>query len=135
RLRLQGPGLLFRPGRLRLECSKAKRFAQFGVELIPRVGILDEPGAGVLSTLPDSLALVTKPGTALLDDAVGDGDVQQIAFTRDAVTVEDVHLGFAERRRYLVLHDLDFRAIAHHRIAVLQRRCATNFDAHRGVEL
>ena len=34
-----------------------------------------------------------------------DGQIEQIAFARNAFAVEDVELGLAERRRHFVLHD------------------------------
>ena len=78
----------------------------------------------VLAALAEALAVVGEPGAALLDDPVLDAEVEQVAFARDALAVHDVELGLAERRRHLVLDDLDARAAADDLIAVLDaRRC------------
>ena len=41
-----------------------------------------------------------------------DAEVDDLAFARDALAVEDLELGLLERRRDLVLHDLDARLVA-----------------------
>ena len=74
-----------------------------------------------------------EPG--LLDDVVVDAEVDEAALARDARAVQDVELGLLERRRHLVLDDLDARAVADRVGAVLQRLDATDVEAHRRVEL
>ena len=64
-----------------------------------------------------------------------DAEVEQLALERDALVVEDVELGLAERRRDLVLHHLDPRAVADHLLALLDGGDAADVEAHRGVEL
>ena len=53
--------------------------------------------AGVFAALADALAFIAEPGAALFDDVVGDAEIDQVAFLRDAFAVKDVELGFAER--------------------------------------
>ena len=48
----------------------------------------------------------------LRDDVHRDADVEQAALLGDALAVHDVELGDAERRRDLVLHDLDAHPVA-----------------------
>ena len=54
---------------------------------------------------------------------------------RDALAVHHVELGDAERRRDLVLHDLDPDPVADRLRAALDRLDAADVQAHRGVEL
>src|SRR5207237_1323777 len=49
--------------------------------------------------------------------------------------LEDLDLGDAERRRDLVLHDLDLHPAADHHVALLDRLDRPDVDAHGGVEL
>ena len=64
-----------------------------------------------------------------------DAEVDEAALARDADAVEDVELGLLERRRHLVLDDLDARAVADRLGAVLERLDAADVEADRGVEL
>src|SRR5262245_60301670 len=89
----------------------------------------------VLASLPQTLAAVSEPRTALFNHLVLDGEVEQIAFARDAYAVHHVELCLAEGRRQLVLHHLDARAAADDGLAFLDAGDATDVDAHRGIEL
>ena len=62
-------------------------------------------------------------------------EIEQIARARDAFAVHHVELGFAERRRDLVLHDLHAGAAADDDVAVLDAGDAADVDADRRVEL
>ena len=94
-----------------------------------------EKGLGVLAALADALAVVAEPGAALLDDAGGDAEVEQLAVLGDALAVHDVELDHAEGRRQLVLHHLDPGLVADHVVALLDRADAADVEAHGGVEL
>ena len=89
----------------------------------------------VLAPLAEPLAAVREPRAALLDDPLVDAEIEQVAGLRDAFAVHDVELGFAERRRDLVLHHLDARAAADDDVAVLDAGDAPDVEPHRGVEL
>src|SRR4029453_10553060 len=71
------------------------------------VAVVLEELLGVLAALAEALAAVREPRAALLDDPLVDGEIEQVAFLRDPLAVHDVELGLAERRRQLVLDDLD----------------------------
>ena len=62
-------------------------------------------------------------------------EVDQAAGGRDPLAELDVELGLAERRRDLVLDDLDADAVADRLVAVLERLDAADVEALRGVEL
>ena len=62
----------------------------------------------VVFALADLFAVVGVPGTSLVDDLVLDTELDDLAFARDALAVQDVEDGFAEGWRYFVLDD--FRA-------------------------
>src|SRR5713226_3242055 len=97
--------------------------------------ILLEELLGVLAPLAEALAAVGEPGAALLDNPLVDREVEQIAGLRDAFTVHDVELGFAERGRHFVFDNLHARAPADHDVAVLDARDAADVHAHRRIEL
>src|SRR5471032_2316989 len=91
--------------------------------------------ARVLAALADALAAVAEPGAALLDDVVLHRQIEQVAFARDALAVEDVELHLAEGRRDLVLHHLDAGGVADDRLTVLERTDAADVESLGGVEL
>src|ERR1700752_4841255 len=71
------------------------------------VGILLEEALGVLAALADALAVEREPGARLLHHAGLDAEIDQFAGLRHALAVHDVELDHLERRRELVLDDLD----------------------------
>src|SRR5688500_14802885 len=75
-------------------------------------GVVLEELLDVLAALAEALAAVSEPGAALLDDLPLDGEIEQVAFARDALAVHHVELRFAEGRSDLVLHHLDAGAAA-----------------------
>src|SRR5690242_694844 len=91
--------------------------------------------ARVVLALPDPLAVVAVPGAGFLDEVVVDAELDQLAFARGALAVEDLELGLPERRGDLVLDDLDARLGADDFLAALDRADAADVEAHRGVEL
>ena len=74
--------------------------------------MLEQEITGVFLTLPDPIAVEAVPGAGLLDDVLLDAEIDDFAFTRDTDAVEDLELGRLERRRDLVLDDLDARLAA-----------------------
>src|SRR6185436_18914706 len=113
----------------------ARLLADLGLDLLRQRGVLLQEVARVVLALAEAVAVVDVPGARLLQDAVQHADLQDLAFARDAVAVEDVELGVPERRRHLVLHHLDARLGADHLVALLDRADAADVHAHRGVEL
>ena len=71
----------------------------------------------------------------LRDDVVLDPEVQDAARRRDAAAELDVELGLAERRRDLVLDDLDADAVADGLGALLEGLDPADVEALGGVEL
>jgi hypothetical protein len=61
----------------------------------------------IVLALADALALVAVPGAGLVDEVVGHAELDDLALARDALAVQDLELGLTERRRDLVLDDLD----------------------------
>src|SRR5205823_9897631 len=98
-------------------------------------GILLKPLPRVVTTLADALALVGVPGAGLLDDPLLDAGVEHGAGLRDALAIHDVELGLAERRRQLVLHDLDLGAHPDRLRADLDRVLPSDVEPDRGIEL
>src|SRR5687768_9061049 len=84
------------------------------LDLVVELGMLGEARLRVLAALPDPLATEREPRATLVDDVRLGGEVDEIAFARDSLTVEDVELDLLERRRHLVLHNLHARAVADH---------------------
>ena len=85
--------------------------------------------------MPDAIALVAVPGAGLLDQIMLSGDIEHVAFPRDAFAVEDVKFRLTERRSDFVLYDLYFGTRADNGITVFQRCDAANVDADRRIEL
>src|SRR6184192_1795229 len=97
--------------------------------------VLAEELLGVLAALSDALLAVVDPRTGLVEDRGREPHVEKSALARDALVREDLDLGDAERRRDLVLHDLDLHPAADHHVALLDRLDRPDVDAHGGVEL
>src|SRR5437588_835855 len=76
--------------------------------------VLAEELLGVLAALSDALLAVVDPRTGLVEDRGREPHVEKSALARDALVREDLDLGDAERRRDLVLHDLDLHPAADH---------------------
>ena len=83
------------------------------------LGVVAQEPLRVLAALAEALAVVGEPGAGLLDDAGLDAEVDEFADLRDALAVHDVELDLLERRRDLVLHDLDAGLVADHLVAFL----------------
>src|SRR5262245_15715830 len=121
-------------GRLR-RSSEAELAAHAILNGLAEVRVLFEEVLDVLAALAETLAGKREPRAARLDDLVPHVQIDQVAFARDAFAVHHVELRFAERGSHLVLDDLDARASADDRLAVLDRTNASNVDANRCVEL
>src|SRR5215470_5442817 len=123
---------------LRFERSRrleTERVTDLGFEIAQHHRIFLQPLARVLAALADAFGLVRVPGARLFDDPLLDAGVENGAGLRDALAVEHVELGLTERRRQLVLHDLDLGADADRLRALLDRVLAADVEADGGVEL
>src|SRR5437588_2037945 len=109
-------------------------FADALFDFLERLGVLAQKRLRVFASLAEPLTAIGEPHAAFLDDALFDGEVEQVALARDAFTVHHVEFGLAERRRHFVLHNLDPRAASHHGVAVLDAGDAANVHADRRVE-
>src|SRR5262249_20269663 len=90
-----------------------------GLELLGDVLVRLEELLRLLATLPEARLTVGEPGTGLGHHVGCHANVEQAAFLGDALAVHDVELGHAERRRHLVLDDLDADATADRVLALL----------------
>src|SRR5437773_4431825 len=94
-------GLRRAPDRLQAQCR-----AHLDLDVGQHLRVVAQMALGVLAPLSDALVLVRVPGARFLDDVVLGGGVEDRAFLGDALPIDDVELGLAERRRELVLHHL-----------------------------
>src|SRR3954470_11111029 len=92
------------------DLADAERFLGFRLDAGEEVFVLFQELAGVFTALSDALGLVAEPGAGLLHDIVVHGEIEQVAFTRNALTIKDVELGFAERGGGLILYHLPLSA-------------------------
>ena len=106
-----------------------------GEDLLDEVGVLGEEARGVLAALAETLVAEAEVRARFLDDLLLETDVEDGALPRDARPVDDVELGLLERRRDLVLDDLDPDAVAERLGAVLQRLDPADVETDRRVEL
>src|SRR5690242_21167517 len=89
----------------------------------------------VLSPLPEALVAEAEVRAGLLHDLPLEAGVEDRSFPGDPRAVDDVELGLLERRRDLVLHDLDANAVADRLDAFFQRLDPPDVEADRRVEL
>ena len=66
---------------------------------------------------------------------MGNAQVEDLALTRGTFAIEDVELGALERRRDLVLDDLDASLVADDLVALLDGTGAADVQTHGGIEL
>src|SRR5471032_651527 len=90
--------------------------------------------ARIILTLADTFAVIAVPGTRLLDDLRIRTQIEDLAFARRAFSIKDVEVGFLERRRDLVLDDLDLGFVADHFVTRFDRAGAADVQAHGSVE-
>src|SRR5450756_2895524 len=93
-------------------CTDAELLLDLLLDLVREVRVVLQEGTGVLLALTELVALVRVPGARLADEAVLDPEVDQATLAGDADAVEDVELRLLERRRHLVLDDLDAGPVA-----------------------
>src|SRR3954467_13559520 len=89
-----------------------ERLVDLALDLLGDLDVLVEERLGVVAALAEALVAVGEERAGLRDDVVLDAEVDQAAGGRDALAELDVELGLAERRRDLVLDDLDADAVA-----------------------
>src|SRR5580765_5237996 len=106
-----------------------------GQDLLDDVRVLFEERGRVLAALAEPLVAVAEVRARLLDDLPLERRVEDRALPGNSLAVDDVELGLLERRRDLVLRDLDADAVADRLDAVLQRLDAADVEADRRVEL
>src|SRR6476646_6110420 len=90
---------------------------------------------GVLTALPDALAVVAVPGARLLDDPGLGADVDEKRRVADSFRVHDVEFGLLERWRDLVLDHLHAHVRANDILFLLDRTDAADVQPDRRVEL
>src|SRR6266850_90765 len=113
----------------------ARALAHLRLDLGGDRGVVAEVLLGGLAALTDARLAVIDPRARLVEHAGGHAHVEQPTLARDALRREDLQLGDAERRRHLVLHDLDLHAPADDLGAILDRLDRTDIEADRRVEL
>src|SRR5881392_291100 len=104
------------------------------LDLLADLRVLLQIGFGVLAALADALAVIGEPCAGFFDDAGLDAEIDQFAAFRDALAVHDVEIDDLERRRHLVLDDLDPGLVADHLVAVLDRTDAADIEPYGGIE-
>ena len=90
---------------------------------------------GIFAPLPQAIAFIGKPRTTLINHALRDGQIKNIAFARNTFTVHDVKLAFTERRRHFVLRYLNLGAVAHHPVSILDCPDSPDIQPQGGIEL
>src|SRR5918992_2134914 len=129
--RLRRPdGRQRRRGRLHPE-----RLVDLALDLARDVGVLAQVALHVVAALAQPLVAAGEERAGLLDDPVLYPEVEDAALARDAGAVLDVELGLPERRRHLVLDDLDPNPVPDRLGALLEGLDAADVEPLRGVEL
>src|SRR4029077_13517843 len=100
------------------------------LDRLANLAVIFEKGFGVLATLADSLALVGKPGTRLLDHTRLNAQIDQFAAFRDAFAVHDVKVDHFKWRRHLIFYNLDTSLIADHLVSILDRADTSDVKAN-----
>src|SRR5262249_11103384 len=99
------------------------------LDLLGDLRVFLQERLGGVAPLAQAFLAIGEERARLLDDVVLEAEVDQAALGRDAAAELDVELGLAERRRDLVLDDLDPHAVADRLGAVLERLDAADVEA------
>src|SRR5208282_534164 len=76
--------------------DEAESLAQLVFDLVADVGMFLKEETRIFAALPEALTLVGNPSAGFLEDILGHAEIDQVALFRDAFTVDDVELSFAE---------------------------------------
>src|ERR1700749_1585383 len=90
---------------------------------------------GVFASLANALAVIGKPGPRFFDDASLNTQINQLSALRYSLAIHDIEIDDFERRRHLVLDDLDARLVADDLVPLFDRADAPDVETDRGVEL
>src|SRR5690606_22627141 len=116
----------------------AKQARAFTYALLDRAGnrrIVLEELAGILTALPQPLAVPGEPGAGLFDNTGLDAQIEQFAGLGNTFAIHDVEFDLTERRGQLVLDHLHPGLVADDFLAILEGADTADVEAHRGVEL
>lgn len=113
------------------EESCCNLFFQFG----RKFGIVLDDFLHGITSLSEPGFAIAEPGSALADDTQLYAKVNDFAAVRYALAKSDFKFSLAEGRRHLVLDYANTHLIAYRRIAVLERRDATDVKAYGRIEL
>src|SRR5687768_7206547 len=89
----------------------------------------------VLAPLAETLVAEAEVRARLLDDLPFEADVDDAALPGDALAVDHVELRLLERRRHLVLHDLDADAVPDRLDTLLEGLDPAHVETHGRIEL
>src|SRR5690606_17392144 len=112
----------------------AERSAHLVLDLARQFRTLLQIVARIVLALADTVAAVAVPGAGFLDDLVVGAQIENLAFARRAFSIQNVEMRFAERRRNLVLDNLDARFVADHFVARLDGTGTADIEADGCVE-
>src|ERR1700749_1607360 len=90
---------------------------------------------GVFASLANALAVIGKTGPRFLDDASLHTQINQLSALRYSLAIHDIEIDDFERRRHLVLDDLDARLVADDLVPLFDRADAPDIETDRGIKL
>src|SRR5208337_2606094 len=106
-----------------------------GGDLVGQFGVVAEVLLGILPSLAQPEVAVVEPRTRLLDELVGDGQIEDVSFAGDPTGVHHIKLADPEGRCDLVLDNLGLDPRPGHLLAILDRSDPPDIDPCRAVEL
>src|SRR5262249_21830562 len=124
-----------RIGRRRSGALDHEGLVELRLDLRRELGVLGQVLLGVVAALAEAQLAVGEERARLLDDVVVEREVEQASLLRDSGPVLDVELGLLERRRDLVLDDLDPDPVADRLRPLLQGLDPADVETLRAVEL
>ena len=89
----------------------------------------------ILSALPDLIAVISIPGTALIDDIILRRQIQDISHHGNTLAEHDIKFRLLKRRRDLILNHLHPRSVTDHFSALLQGLDPSDIQTNGRIEL
>src|SRR5208337_1014611 len=106
-----------------------------GGDLVGQFGVVAQVLLDILPALAQPEVAVVEPRPRLLDELVGDGQIEDVSFTGDPVSVHHIKLADPEGRCDLVLDNLGLDPRPGHLLAILDRSDPPDIDPCRAGEL
>src|SRR5579863_657356 len=113
-----------------LRQRKFQSLTDFKFDFVTNIGVFAQELPGVFTALPDAFAAEGKPRPALLNLVQAHSQVNQVAFLRDSLAIENIKFRLPKGSGHFIFNYFYFSSVANHPVALLDGGDPANIDAH-----